>query len=459
MNITQNKVDDLNATMKVVIEKSDYAEKVEKALKDYRKNANISGFRKGMVPMTLIKKQYEKPLIYEEVNKLLQSEIDKYFLDNKIEILGQPIPVEDNNFDWDAETLEFNFELGLAPTFDLNLKDLEIPYHKIEVSEEEVDKYIENFRRQYGKMQEGEEVKDSSYLKGVFYELNEKGEEEGSHYHANVSVSDLKDVDGFVGKKKDEKIEVNPHELFKDELQMQEIFGLEDNEVASFTDKLSFKINQITNHELAEIDKDLFAKVYGDEPIETEEDFRSKVKAEAEKMYVGEADRVMLTAGLMELVEKNKFDLPKDFLIKWLKFSRKEPITDEQATEMYEKSEKGIRFQLVEGKVASEYKLSVTPEEVMTKALDAVKQQLKAYGGGMNFEEEQIKQIAQSALQNQEEYQRLADQVFAEKMMTIFKENAKLNEKVVSFDDFVEDVKKQNEKNQPKENVNNDESK
>lgn len=166
----------------------------------------------------------------------------------------------------------------------------------------------------------------------------------------------------------------------------------------------------------------------------------------------------MLTAGLMELVEKTSFDLPKEFLIKWLKFSRKEPMTEKEAEEMYNKSEKGIRFQLIEGEIAKEFELSVTPEEVSDKALETIKQQMKAYGAGMKFEDEQLKQFAQSALQNKEEYQRLADQIFAEKMMGIFKEKAQLKEKKLSFDDFLEEVKAQNAKNQTQENLNDDES-
>lgn len=457
MEIKQNKVDDLNATLKVVIEKADFTDKVEKTLKEYRKNASISGFRKGMVPMTFIRKQYEKPLIYEEVNKLLQTEIDKYLLDEKIEILGQPIPVEDKDFDWEKDSLEFNFEIGLAPKFDLNIKDLELPYHKIEVTEEEVDKYTENFRKQFGKMQEADEVKNGAYLKGVFYELNEEGKE-GEHFHATIALGDVKNADLFLGKKLDERVEVEAKELFDNENRLQEVFGLEDEELKEFNPKLSFKIDQITIHEAAEINQELFDKVYGEDEVKTEEEFRAKIKEEAEKMYESEADRVMLTTGLMELVEKTSFDLPKEFLIKWLKFSRKEPMTDKEAEEMYNKSEKGIRFQLIEGEIAKEFELSVTPEEVSDKALETIKQQMKAYGAGMKFEDEQLKQFAQSALQNKEEYQRLADQIFAEKMMGIFKEKAQLKEKKLSFDDFLEEVKAQNAKNQTQENLNDDES-
>lgn len=457
MEIKQNKVDDLNATLNVVIEKADFTDKVEKTLKEYRKNASISGFRKGMVPMTFIRKQYEKPLIYEEVNKLLQTEIDKYLLDEKIEILGQPIPVEDKDFDWEKDSLEFNFEIGLAPEFDLNIKDLELPYHKIEVTEEEVDKYTESFRKQFGKMQEADEVKNGAYLKGVFYELNEEGKE-GEHFHATIALGDVKNADLFLGKKLDERVEVEAKELFDNENRLQEVFGLEDEELKEFNPKLSFKIDQITIHEAAEINQELFDKVYGEDEVKTEEEFKAKIKEEAEKMYESEADRVMLTAGLMELVEKTSFDLPKEFLIKWLKFSRKEPMTDKEAEEMYNKSEKGIRFQLIEGEIAKEFELSVTPEEVSDKALETIKQQMKAYGAGMKFEDEQLKQFAQSALQNKEEYQRLADQIFAEKMMGIFKEKAQLKEKKLSFDDFLEEVKAQNAKNQTQENLNDDES-
>ena len=446
MNVTHVNADDLSAVLTVSIDKADYTDKVSSALKNYKKNANVPGFRKGHVPMGLIKKQYEKPLIYEEVNKLLQENVDKYLTENKIEILGQPLPKEDKSFDWDNDTLKFEFELGLAPQFDVNLEDITLPYHKIQVSDEDVDKYIENFRMRYGKMSEAETAAEGAYLKGVFYELDENGEETAEHYHATIAFNDLKSKELFEGKKKDEKVEVDAKEIFEDDEKLATTFGLEQDEVADFNKKLVFKIQSITNHEKAEMNQEFFDKIYGEGEVDSEEAFRAKVKEESEKMYVEEADRVMLTNGLLHLVENTKFDLPKDFLVKWVQFSNQEADTPEKAEEMYKGAEKGMRFQLVEGKVANKFDISVTKEDIEEQAIEMVKKQMAMYGAGMNFDDDMLKNIAQQALQDEKQYRQLADQVFAGKMLQVFKDNVKLEDKEVSFDEFLEDVKAQNEK-------------
>lgn len=446
MKVTQSKVDDLNAVLTVSVDKEDYAEKVNKALKNYKKNANVPGFRKGQVPMGLIKKQYEKPLIYDEVNKLLQSNVDKYLTENKVELLGQPLPKADENFDWDAEQLNFSFDLGLAPSFEIDLDKLSVPYHKIKVADEDVDKYVDNFRMRYGKMSPAEEVQEGAVLKGVFYELDENDEETAEHYHANLLFSDLKSKELFEGKKNEDKVSIAAQDIFESQDKLASTFGLEGDEVESFDKKLVFKINGVTNHEKAEINQELFDKVYGEGTVDSEEAFRNKIKEEAEKMYVGEADRVMLTNSLLHIVDNTPMDLPKEFLIKWIQFSNKEADTPEKAEELYDKSEKGMRFQLVEGKIANKYELSVTREDVETQAVEAVKQQMTMYGAGADFDDEMLKQIAQSALQNEEEYRRLTDQVFSNKMLKVVKDHVKLEEKEVSFDEFLEDVKAQNEK-------------
>lgn len=447
MNFTQSQIDDLNAVLTVTVEKADYADKVAADLKNYRKNANVPGFRKGQVPMSMIKKQYEMPLIYEEVNKLLQSGVENYLRENKIDILGQPLPKADENFSWEAEELNFSFDLGLAPDFEVDLEKVEIPYHKIEVSEEDVDKYVDNFALRYGKMSAADEVKEGAVLKGVFHEVGEDGKvaEGGEHYHSTLRFDDLKAKDAFEGKKVEDKITVASKDLYEDENLLAETLGLE--EAGDFDKTLQFKINEIVNQEKAAIDQDLFDKVYGEGEVDSEEAFRAKVKEEAEKMYEGEADRVMLSAVLMDLVENSSFDLPDEFLKKWLKFNSEEPKTDEEVEKIYNDAKKGMRYQLIEGKIADKFEIEVKQEDILDQAVKMIKQQMQMYGiSNPEMDDNQLKQIAMSSLQNENEYKRLADQVFAEKMLAVVKDKVKLVEKTLSFDEFVEEVKKQNEK-------------
>lgn len=447
MKFNQSKIDDLNAVLTVTVEQADFRDKVNEALKNYRKNANVPGFRKGQIPMGLIKKQYEKPLMYEEVNKVLQSGINDYIQENKLDILGNPLPKADEEFDWDAEELNFSFDLGLAPEFDIDLEKVNIPYHKIQVSEEDVDKYVDNFAMRYGKMSAAEEVAEGAVMKGVFHEVNEEGEvdENAEHYHAMVRFDELKAKDLFEGKKPEDRVEVDAQELYEETAKLEEVLGIENG--AEFDKKLSFKINEVTNHQKAEIDQDLFDKVYGEGAVDSEEAFREKVKGESEKMYEGEADRVMLSAVLMKLVEDSDFELPSAFLKNWLKFNQQEPKTDEEIDQMYNESEKGMRYQLIEGKIAKAHDLQVNQDDVVNQAVKMIKQQMAMYGvNNPEMDDEQLKQIAMSSLQNEEEYRRLTDQVFAEKMLAVFKEKVNLDEKKVTFDEFIEEVQKQNEK-------------
>ncbi|MXV37567.1 trigger factor [Flavobacteriaceae bacterium Ap0902] len=449
MKFIQSKIDDLNAVLTVTVEKDDYADKVNSALKNYKKNANIPGFRKGQVPMSLIKKQHEKPLMYEEVNKLLQSGVDNYLKENKIEILAQPLPKADEKFDWDAENLDFSFDLGLAPSFDIELDNISVPYHKITVSDEDVDKYVENFATRYGKMSSAEEVKKDAIIKGVFHEVNDGGEilEDGEHYHATIHFNQLNDKDTFEGKKREDRIQINNETLFEEPHQLAAALGIEDEQIANFDKNLSFKINEITHHEKAEVNQELFDKVYGEGAVDSEEAFRTRVKEEAEKMYVDESDRVLLGAVLMDAVENTKFDLPVEFLKKWIRFNEQEPKSEEEIDEMYENSEKGIRYQLIEGKLAKKYDITVEQDDVLNQAVDMIKQQMAMYGvSNPEMDDNQLKQIAISSLQNEEEYKKLADQVFAAKMLDVVKDHVNLKEKEVSFDEFIEEVKKQNEK-------------
>lgn len=451
MNITQSKVDDLNSLLTVTIEKSDYKATIDKQLKDYRKNANVPGFRKGHIPMGLIKKQYEKPLIYEEVNKILQTGINEYISENKINILGNPLPKADENFDWDSDELKFEFELGLAPEFDIELSEITVPYYKIEVAEEEVDKYIDNFRTRYGKMSKGEKVEEGAVLKGVFHELGEddKIDEAAEHYHSTIYFNDLKAKELFEGKKIEDVVVVNAQDLYEEEQTLKDVLGAELEE--GYNKKLSFKINEISKHEKAEIDQELFDKIYGEGTVSTEEEFRAKVKEESEKMYAGEADRVMLSGALMQITESAEFKLPETFLKKWLKFNNQEPKTDEEIDKIYQDAEKGMRYQLVEGKLAEKYNIEVTQEDISNQAKEAIKQQMAMYGVSPdNLKDEMLQSLAMSSLENDEERQKLADQVFSIKILEILKENINLDEKNVSFDDFIEEVKKQNEKAQEK---------
>ncbi len=437
MNIAQNSIDDLNAVLTVTIEKDDYKEKVEKALNNYRKNATIKGFRKGQVPMSFVKKQFEKSIIFDEVNQLLQTGINDYIQKEKISILGNPLPKTQENMDWDADTLNFEFELGLAPDFEIDLSKIKADTYKVEVNDEEVQKYVDNFAKRFGTMKTLEKVEDGANIKVLMKELNsDKTEVEGSEKETYLFVDELAKPKKFLGKKVGDVVVVKAKEISEDAVNLEQILNWTAEKATNFDGQLQFEIQEITVMEPSAVDQSLFDKVYGEGTVKDEKEFRQKIKDEAEKMYVRETDKQMMNEVVEALIKDTKFDLPSDFLSRWLVFSNDKIDSVEHAADQLKKEESGLRYQLIESKIAEKYDLKVEYGDVENAMRNIIKEQLAMYGQS-NMPEEDLERIVQGSLQNQQEFQRMADQVFADKMMQTFKDNTKLKEKKVTFDEFV----------------------
>lgn len=426
MNITRNSIDDLNAVLTVSIDKADYKEKVEKALENYRKTATIKGFRKGQVPMSFVRKQFEKNMIFEEVNQLLQNGINDFIQKEQLSILGNPLPKHQDDIDWDADQLNFEFELGMAPEFDIDLSKIETTGYKVNVTEEEVQKYVDNFTQRFGTLKPLETVEEGSNIK---VELK-AGEVEKETF---LFADELKASKKFIGKKVGDVIKVKSKDLYEDAANLEQLLEGE------YDGDIEFTIKEITKTEKSEINQELFDKVYGEGVVTTEEDFRQKIKEESEKMYVRETDKQLMNDVVEELIKNTKFDLPNDFLARWLDFSNEKIESIEHAAEEVKKMEEGLRYQLIEAKVAQKYDLKVAHEDVQDATKKIIKEQFAMYGQS-NIPDEDLDNIVQSSLGNQQEYQRMADQVFADKMLTTFKDNVSVKEKGITFDEFIEVV-------------------
>ena len=433
MNITKNTTDNLNAVLTVTIDKADYQEKVVDVLNQYRKTANIKGFRKGQVPMSFVKKQYEQAIIFDTVNELLQKSVSEYINTEKLSILGNPVPVM-KDVDWDAEQLSFDFELGLAPEFDVDLSKVDVESFKVKVEDEEIQKYVDNFAARFGSLKSLAEAEAEAVLK---VDAQVEGEEAKPTF---VRLEDLKDTAAFIGKKVGDVVEVNSNDIFDT---TEEATQQLSTEVAEGGVNVTYTIKEINKAEKAEVNQELFDKVYGEGTVDSEEAFRNKIKEESENMYSKESDKQIINDVVSKLLDTVKFDLPTEFLTKWLISSNENVSTEEQAKEELAKMDKGLRYQLIEAKIAEKNNVEVNAEEVKEAAFAAIKDQLKMYGQ-TSIPEETLQQIAMSALQNQEEYNRLSYQVFTDKMLAIFKENVKLNEKEVTFDEFVDIITEKN---------------
>lgn len=440
MNITKENIDELNAIVKIDITQDDYQNKVDEILKDYRKKANIPGFRKGNVPMSLVKKQYAKPVMIDEVNKLLQESLSKFLVEEKLDVLGNPLPKAQDDFSWEADAFSFEFELGLAPEFEVNLQPKKaITQYKITADKKMLDDQAANIQESYGKIISQIEIADNSNVTGTF--VNEEKEIEKK---STFKMSDIKgkpNLKKFVGGKAGDVITVKTKGLFNDDHLLQNHLGVSHDDVHGLNVDVQFTIEEVSYTEPTELNQELFDKLFGKDVIKSEKEFRARLKEDAEKQFEQQSDQQLLNAVTESLIENTKFDLPAEFLQKWLAVAGENPLTEEAAVEEYNRSEKGLRYQLIEGKISKDNNLQVTFDELKEFAKGFIKSQMAQYGNP-NPEEKELEEIAGRILGNQEEAKRLSEQLMSQKLLTFFKENVKLKTKEITFDDFVKEVYK-----------------
>jgi len=440
MNISKEQLDELNAVITVDIAKADYSDKVEKILKDYRKNANIPGFRKGHVPMGLVKKQYGKAVLVDEVNKLLQDVLNKYLTEEKLDVLGNPLPKEQESFDWDAEDYSFEFELGLAPKFEINLKGKKaITHYKIVATDDMIDNQVKSIQKQYGKLVSKESAEKDDLIRGTF-----ENKDQEIFNETTISLETIKgkkNLDKFIGAKVNDVIELKTKSLFSNDQELVNALKIDQEAAKDLDVAVNFTVAEVNTQELADLDQELFDKLYGKDNVKSVTELRERIKEDAERQFEQQSEQQLLNDVTEYLLESTNFDLPVAFLQKWIRTTGEEPLTEDQAKDEYEKSEKGLRYQLIEGKIINDNNLQVNFEELKGFAKELVKGQMAQFGQ-MSPGEEELESISARILSNQDEVKRISEQLMSQKILKFFKENAKLKVKEVSFDDFVKEVYK-----------------
>jgi trigger factor len=437
MNITRENSDALNAVVKVEITKDDYSDKVEKVLSDYRKSANIPGFRKGHVPMSLVKKQYGKAVLVDEVNKLLQDAISKYLVEEKLDVLGNPLPKPQDDLDWDADAFSFEFELGLAPEFDVKLKGKKaITHYNIVADDKMINDQVEHLQKQYGKLIPQDEVAEDSEITGKF-----SNEEEGIENVATFTLDKIKgktNTKKFVGAKVGDVVSLKTKGLFNDDHDLMTYLKVSHDDAHGLDVEVNFEVSEINKRELADLDQDLFDKLFGEGKVTTVTELKERIKTDSEKQFAQQSDQKLLNDVTEYLIESTKFDLPAEFLQKWMQTSGEEPMDEEQAKSEYEKSEKGIRYQLIEGKLIQDHNLQVQFDELKSYAMDMIKGQMAQFGQ-MNPSEKELEDIAARILSNQDEVKRLSEQLMSQKLLNLYKTEANLKAKEITYNDFVKE--------------------
>ncbi len=437
MNITRENIDALNAVVKVDIAKADYSDKVEKILSDYRKTANIPGFRKGHVPMGMVKKQYGQAVLVDEVNKLIQDALGKYLVEEKLDVLGNPLPKAQDDLDWNSDDFSFEFELGLAPQFEVKLKGKKaITQYKIVADDKMIDNQIKHIQKQYGKIVSQNEITENSEITGKF-----TNEDAGIDNVATFEVSKIKgktNLKKFVGAKVGDVITVKTKNLFNDAHDLMTFLKVSHDDAHDLNVEVTFEVSEINERELADLDQELFDKLFGKDVVTSVTELKEKIKEDSEKQFAQQGDQKFLNDVTEYLIDTTKFDLPAEFLQKWMQTAGEEEMTEEQAKEEYEKSEKSMRYQLIEGRLITEHNLQVQFEELKSFAMQMIKGQMAQFGQ-MNPSEKELEDIAARILSNQDEVKRLNEQLMSQKLLELYKTEANLKTKEITYDDFVKE--------------------
>jgi len=440
MNITQERIDDLNALLKVQVSAADYQDKVDAVIKNYRKTANVPGFRKGKVPVGQIKKMYGKAILVEEVNKLIQEAIYNYITENKIEVLGNPLPTT-TDLDWDNTTdFNFEFEMGLSPAFEVNMdKKSKFDYYKIEADKKMVDHYTSDMAKRYGSMINPEKSEKADLIMGEFTQLDSEGNvlEDGINHSASVAldiVSDKKAQKVLTGVTKDDEVVVKITNKFSSDVAHMLNISKEDAKILN--SNFRFKIKSISRMTPAEMNQDLFDKVFGKDEVKNEKEFKAKIKEEVEKSFVGESDNKLKNDVILHLIDKVNLELPDTFLKKWLVQTNENGLTAEQVEAEYEQYSKSLKWQLIENKIIKDNDLEVKNEDVVAHTRELIVQNFAQYGQPAP-EDKKLDEIAAQVLTNEEERKKVYNQLYDAKTLMLYKEKFKLTEKTVTYDEFV----------------------
>jgi trigger factor len=363
MNVLREDVDALNAVLTVKINPEDYQPKVKAAVEKYRRTAKVPGFRPGHVPQGLIQKQYGKVFLAEELNKLANDALYKFIIDNKLDILGNPIPKENSdvvgNFD-QPEDFEFAFEVGFSPVLDLPLNEKsKFDYFTVNVDNALINKQVEDLQRRYGKLTSVDSVNERDMVLGKFEELNEDGSinENGINHSTTISLEfldDKKAVTLLVDKKVNETFELDPNSVSKGDKDKATLLGVKEEDLASIGNKFQFTITDIKRMELAALDEFLFEKLYMDGEVKSEEDLRNRVKSDLESMFSKDSERILTRDVYQYLINETKTEFPESFLKRWIKLSSEKPVSDEDLDKEFDAYLKSLKWQLIQTKIFKE---------------------------------------------------------------------------------------------------------
>ncbi len=446
MKIEHQKIDDLNAVVTVEIAPEDYNPQVDKAIKDQAKNAKLPGFRPGMVPASHIRRTYGKGILFDEINRLVSDKINAYVDEQKLEILGQPLPKEedDSNYNWDfKDVFTFQYELGLAPEFEspFTAKSKYVEY-TIQADEKTLAERIKSLRRSYGKMSNPEVSEDGDVLYAEFVQLDEQGAElaDGINKAASLRidlVEDKKVKKSLIGLKKEDSLTVDLKKALKSS-DLSRMLGIEEQAIEEWTSG-NFKVTVKNVNRLGEADlnEEFYTKLFGEGVVSNEEEFKAKIKEEVESMLAQNSVQKLQNDFYLKGMEEANLELPEPFLKKWLKATNPK-LQEDELEEGFSDFIKNLKWTLIENKIIKDQNIEIKYEDVLGLAKERISAQIQMYGQGQMPNEEELGRYAVQFLQDKEQANRLFEEVKALKVFDFLKTFVKIEKKDIDYDKFLE---------------------
>lgn len=446
MQVTRTNSGELTATVKITVSPADYNENVNKVLKDYQRKANVPGFRPGHVPFGLIRKMYGSAVFADEVNKLVSDALMSHVRDEKLDVLGQPLPNMEmtQTFDWkEDQEIDFYFDLGLSPVFDLELNDsIEIEYNRIRVSDDMLDKYIGDLRQRHGELGNTEVAGEKDVLNVHFTELDAEGNllEGGINTHAKLMIDTIRDEEvkaGFIGVKAGDERKFNPSSALGNTTEIANMLSIPKEQAESLTSDFRVIIEEISTMIPSEMNEEFFSKVFPGEEGMDETSFREKIRIESENSFSGDSDHYFMHLAKKKLLEITPMSLPDTFMKRWLLESNEGKLAQEDIDRDYDKYSDSMKWQLIENRLIKDNHIEVEDDEVK----GFVKERYLPGWKNMNLTEDIMKrldQLADSFLESrQDEARRLIDSLYEIKITSLIKSKVKLQEKDINYEEFI----------------------
>ena len=445
MDITRENINELNTVLKIKIQKNDYYTKVEDILRDYKKKLKMDGFRPGKVPFGLVKKLYYKPVLVEEVNKIISESLLKYISDEKLRILGDPLPSEKKSdpIDWDTQTdFEFSFDIGLAPEFEVNLsKRDKIPYYSIKTDKKMTESYVEGYTKRFGSYLETDQIETGEeVLTGDIKQVvDNTSDKQGIHTEkANFSLGVMKEEkikNKFMGAKKGDSIFFDLKKAFPNDSEIAGILKIDKEKIPEVMGDFEFTVNEISVFVNAKLNQELYDKIFGKDKIKSEEEFFTEIEKEIQTNLDKESDMRFTLDTKEKLVRKLDLKLPDEFMNRWLIKTNEGKFTKEEIEKDFDHFKEDLMWQLIKEEVVKEQKLEINEEEILSYAKEVTLKQFMQYGLA-NVPDDQLEHYAKELLGKDDERKKLTDKLYEDKIVNYVKNTVKIEEKKISADEF-----------------------